>query len=142
MNEGIQRLKCLIAEAFTENPVSTKLDFKSVVEDLPLRYEEDIIQLLPYVMNTTMTLAESNNTAQIQVLETIIRMFNGYSDCSTMKASAIKIRECVSHSQKECIGLWFQFLRNLGTMEYVDDDLEGCTNFWMNSTTRSSGTIK
>ena len=113
MEIGTEELRRKIMESFNESLPSDNLDFESVVEELPTRYECDIIQLLPYVMQEALSFVQDNHTTRLQILETVIRIFNGFSDCSSMQAIASKLREQVTPSQRECICLWFLFLKDL-----------------------------
>lgn len=130
MEISTKELHRKIMESFDKSLPSDNLNFEFVVEELPARYENDIIQLLPYVMQEALSFVEDKHTKKLQILETVIRIFNGFSDCSSMQAIASKLREQVTPSQRDCIGLWFLFLKDLNAINYVNDDLDGCVRFW------------
>lgn len=132
MNMDIQELKNLIIESFASKRSTVELDFEGVVEDLPMRTPEDILVLLPYVMCESLSLLETKKKQKLQVLETAIRMFNGLSDCPSMQASAIKLRDIMNPLQRRCMGLWLLLLKDVGAIDYVEDDLIEGTKFWGN----------
>lgn len=114
-----------------------QLDLNEVIENLSMRYESDIVKLLPYIMKAVLKYSEEGR--EVDSIEYLYYMFLGNSDEADFSAVARDLVKHLNSEQIKCILTWMEYLHQNKVGEIALDDLESGMSYLQSELQMSAG---